>query len=129
MKLAVLDSSAVIALLMAEPGEARVRGRLSGALISSVNFAEVAAYFARRGAARDAVMAMLGSLPVEVVAFDQELAADAGMLVAATRNVGLSLGDCACLALAASRQAEALTADRAWRKIGDRAGVDVVVIR
>jgi PIN domain nuclease of toxin-antitoxin system len=129
MKPAVLDSSAVIALLMAEPGEERVRERLSGAMISSVNLAEVVAYLARRRANRDAIMETVGSLPIEVVAFDAELATAAGMLVAAAREAGLSLGDCACLALAASRGAEALTADRAWRRIVDRAGVDIVVIR
>jgi ribonuclease VapC len=129
MRAAVLDSSAVIALLTAEPGDDRVRGRLSGAMISSVNLAEVVAYFARRGASRDAVMAIVASLPIDVVAFDLELAATAGMLVAATREAGLSLGDCACLALAASRGADAFTGDRAWRKIASDVGVDIVVIR
>lgn len=129
MTAAVLDSSAMIALLMAEPGEARVRERLSGAVMSNVNLAEVIAWFARRGAARDAVLAMLATLPVEFVTFDFEQAAAAGLMVAATRKAGLSLGDCACLALAASREADALTADRAWLKIGNDVGVEVIVIR
>lgn len=98
-------------------------------MISSVNLAEVVAWFARRGAGRDAIMAMLASLPVEIIAFDHDLAAAAGMLVAATRDAGLSFGDCACLALAATQAADALTADRAWRKVGVGVGVDIIVIR
>ena len=129
MKPAVLDSSAVIALLMGEPGQERVRDRLAGAVMSSVNLAEVVSYFARRGAKQDAVTALVSSIAIEVVTFDAELATAAGMLVAATRDAGLSLGDCACLALAAARQAEALTADRAWLKLGAGIGADVVVIR
>jgi PIN domain nuclease of toxin-antitoxin system len=97
--------------------------------MSSVNLAEVVSWFARRGGTREAVMAIIAPLPVEFVAFDAELATVTGMLVAATQDAGLSFGDCACLALASSRQADALTADRAWRKIGSDAGVEVVIIR
>jgi PIN domain nuclease of toxin-antitoxin system len=129
MKTAVLDSSAMIALLMEQPGEEHVRARLSNAVMSSVNLAEVLSWFARRGGTREAVMAIIAALPVELVVFDVELATIAGMLVAATREAGLSLGDCACLALASSRKADAITADRAWRKIGSDIGIEIVIIR
>ncbi len=129
MKSAVLDSSAVIALLMAERGADKVRDRLREAVVSSVNLAEVVAYFARNGAAENAIAELIGSLSLDVAPFDQRLATATGMLIATTRAAGLSLGDCACLALAADRGADALTADRAWLKIGDSLRVDIVIIR
>jgi ribonuclease VapC len=98
-------------------------------VVSSVNYAEVAAYFARRGAKYEVVTGLIASASVEVVPFDAELAVATGRLVAATREAGLSLGDCACLALAAARGAEALTADRAWSKLGAMVAAKIVVIR
>ena len=47
----------------------------------------------------------------------------------ATRTAGLSLGDRACLALAAELGAPALTADRSWTGIAEAAGVAVQVVR
>ena len=47
----------------------------------------------------------------------------------ATRAVGLSLGDRACLALAAELGVPALTADRGWAGVAEAAGVAVQVIR
>jgi PIN domain nuclease of toxin-antitoxin system len=58
---------------------------------------------------------------------DEELAVATGLLRAATRAGGLSLGDRACLALAKQRGAVAMTTDRAWA--GLRIGVEVRVVR
>ena len=130
MKQVVFDASAVIAALMGEPGEDRVRQAATHGAISAVNFSEVVAYFARRGhASRDSVFAMLGPLPIELVSFDIEQAAVAGLLVVDTRQAGLSLGDRACLALARARDARILTADRAWSRLAPGLGFDVELIR
>ena len=50
-------------------------------------------------------------------------------LRAATRELGLSLGDRACLALARGLQATAVTADRAWAELAEATGVRIEVIR
>ena len=64
---------------------------------------------------------------IEVVPFDEDQADACGILKASSRPLGLSLGDCACLALAKRRGVPALTADRLWSQLGtDHA---VVVIR
>ena len=47
----------------------------------------------------------------------------------ATKRVGLSHGDRACLALAKKMGLPAVTADRAWAEIADAIGVEVVLIR
>jgi PIN domain nuclease of toxin-antitoxin system len=61
------------------------------------------------------------------VPFDEELARGAGALRPATKSLGLSLGDRACLALAQREGLPVLTADRAWAKLA--VGVEVKVIR
>jgi PIN domain nuclease of toxin-antitoxin system len=123
----VLDSSAVLAMLWDEPGAARVVDALPGARISAVNLAEVTAKLVDRGASDEDATEILRSLGLDAVAFDSDQALAAGLLRRATRGVGLSIGDRACLALARSERAVALTADRAWA--GLSLGVDVEVIR
>jgi PIN domain nuclease of toxin-antitoxin system len=129
MKPTVFDSSAVIALLMGEAGAEKVGHRLADAALSSVNLAEVVSYFAKRGASQASIAGLIDPLSIEIVSFDKDLAATTGMLIATARSAGLSLGDCACLALAQGRGADVLTGDRAWLKIGRAAGVDIVLIR
>lgn len=125
----VLDASALLALLLGEPGTDDVRAVLDGASISAVNLAEVVSHFAKLGARRAEVEAMLGPLPLRVVVADEELSYGAGMLRAATAAVGLSLGDRYCLALAKRDGSTALTADRPWIRIADAVGVTVRIIR
>lgn len=62
-----------------------------------------------------------------VVPYDNDLALRTGALRTATKALGLSLGDRACLALAQRLQVPAVTADRAWAKLA--IGVAVEVIR
>jgi ribonuclease VapC len=110
----VLDASAVLALLQNEAGAERVADLLSGAAMSAVNLSEVVAKLTDHGMPADDVREALDGLPLDVHAFDREAAFAAGELRRITRGAGLSLGDRACLALAARLGAAALTADRAW---------------
>jgi len=125
----VLDASALLALLLGEPGGEKVRAVLADSVIASVNIAEVVGHFARNGAAEPDIRRVLDPLPFECVAFDAELAYFAGLLVPATRRLGLSLGDRACLALARRNGAPALTADRSWQSLSAAIGVEIDVLR
>ena len=125
----VLDASALLALLLREPGCERVRGELTGASMTTVNLAEVIGYFARLGTAEADVNSVIGPLPFEHVSFDVDLAERAGMMLPLTRAAGLSLGDRACLALAARLGVRALTADRSWTSVGASLGVEVDLLR
>ncbi len=113
----VLDASAILAYLQREPGYERVRGALAGggAVVASVNLAEVAAKVAARGHDACAVVGRLEALGLRVEEFTRADALEAGALRALAP--WLSLGDCACLALARRRGAPVLTADRAWSKL------------
>jgi PIN domain nuclease of toxin-antitoxin system len=130
---AVLDASALLALLKGEPGAERVAEALEqGAYLSAVNLAEVLSKLADWGedpAEAQARMAQVGLLgaAVEVLPFTGEDALEVARLRALTRAYGLSFGDRACLALARRLGLPALTAERAWAELG--LGIPVEIIR
>jgi PIN domain nuclease of toxin-antitoxin system len=124
----VLDASALIALMYQEQGsEAMEQAIDEGAAISAVNVAEVAAKLNDAGMTDDDLREALDALDVAVYPFDRALAYRAGLLRVPTKAFGLSLGDRACLALAAELGLPALTADRAWA--GLAVGIDIRLIR
>jgi PIN domain nuclease of toxin-antitoxin system len=123
----VIDASALLALLNMEPGAEMVAEALPGSAISAVNLAEVVSKLCEAGMPVKAIYQALRPLGLDVVPFDEEQAYQAGLLRAATRELGISLGDRACLSLAAMRGAVALTADKAWAALS--AGVSVKIIR
>jgi PIN domain nuclease of toxin-antitoxin system len=125
----VLDASAVLALMDAEPGEEAVAAVLPGALVSAVNLAEVVSKLAERGMPAPQAHADALALGIDVVAFDAHLALDAGALRPLTRAAGLSLGDRCCLALARLRHAAVLTTETRWASIAKVVGVKVSNIR
>lgn len=125
----VLDASAMLAVLRGESGAETVIRSLTDAAISAVNLGEVVGALTRDGMLPARIQAMLEGFPAEVIAFDRDLAVDAGLLFALTRTAGLSLGDRACLAHARGRAAKVLTADRAWARVADAVGVEVELIR
>jgi ribonuclease VapC len=129
MKPVVFDSSAILADLLGEPGGDAARSHLANGAISTVNLAEIVAYFARNGVRPSDIDELLRPIPVERVPFTEELAVAAGLLASETKDAGLSLGDRACLALARDRKAAVLTSDRAWSKIKKSLGFDIVLIR
>lgn len=129
MSVAVLDASALLALLLAEPGADRVRSVIDGALIGAVNVAEVVSYYAKQGVARRDIEDLLQPLPLRIVVADEAISYAAGMLRPLTVACGLSLGDRYCLALARQIDATAYTAEQRWPEIANAAGVMVEVIR
>lgn len=126
---AVLDASALLALLLAERGGDEVGSVLASSAMTTVNLSEVVGHFARNGAAATDIRNVLHPLPIERVPFDEDLAFAAGMLLPARRKAGLSFGDRACLTLAARLSVRALTADRSWLSIAEAVGLNIHVIR
>lgn len=85
--------------------------------MSTVNLAEVETKLIdlRRfdlNASRDELLHL-----VRIVDFTRQHAEIAASLRPATKHVGLSLGDRACLALAISLGTDAYTADRSWMQV------------
>lgn len=129
MTAAVLDASALLALILGEPGSDKVQSVLIDCAMSVVNLSEVVGHFARIGSSEADIRAMLDPLPFLRVALDEELAFRIGLMSPATRGAGLSFGDRACLALADKLGVRALTADRAWQRIARAVGVEIELIR
>lgn len=123
----VLDASALLAVLHAEPGAETVGGLVASSAISAVNWCEVFGKLRAVGVDGDALAEGVAETGVEIVAFDADHARLAGELHLSTKDAGLSLADRACLALAAKLDVPALTADRAWTSL--EVGVEVRCIR
>lgn len=114
MARAVLDASAVIALLRNEPGADLIAGYAGDALISTVNLQEVVKALLARGFALDIARAMVESIHLEPRAHSVADAYAAAALYEATKSYGSSLGDRTCLALAIAEGLPAITTDKQW---------------
>lgn len=123
----VLDASALLALLHAEPGAAQVGEYVASAAISAVNWCEVVGKLRVAGVDGDALADGMSATGVEIVPFDADHARLAGELLLLTREAGLSLADRACLTLARQLGVPAITADRAWTSL--ELDVDVHCVR
>lgn len=123
----VLDASALLAVMLEEPGAEKVRELLPGAIVGAVNLAEVVAKLQERGAPDENIDRNIARLNLPVIPFDAAHAMAAGKLRARTRSLGLSLGDRACLALAMDRGLPAVTMDRGWAALD--VGAEVIVAR
>ena len=122
----VLDASALLAMLVGEPGGDAVASLLSMALVSAVNWSEVLQKARQHGADVAGLREDLESVGMELVPFGaSEAAVAADIWHRGSRN--LALADRACLATAMIRGWTVLTADRAWNRLS--LGVDVEVIR
>lgn len=118
----VIDASAVIAYFRHEAGYKQVERFLlkGGLFLSSVNRTEVKGKLVGMGVFTanqiDEALANLEEL-LEVVPFDTEQSDVAAYYYARRHPYQLSLGDCACLALAEIRGVNVITAESAWSKL------------
>lgn len=124
---ATLDASALLAMLQSEPGGEIVEKQISRAAISAVNWSEVIQKANERGLATEGLRSALEALGLQVIDFSAEQAECTARLRAATRFLGLSLADRACLALALERGEPAFTTDRAWGDLS--VGVEIQMLR
>jgi PIN domain nuclease of toxin-antitoxin system len=123
-----LDASAVLAILDGEAGAEKLTPRLlSEATVSTVNLAEVQGKLVSRGLDPDDAWEAAVSPIRKPEVFTSAQARIAGDLVAQTRQLGLSLGDRACLALGIALGAPVYTADRSWK--GLRLGIRIHHLR
>jgi PIN domain nuclease of toxin-antitoxin system len=110
----VFDASALLAIAFDEPGAPLARNHVRAAVVSTVNWSEFIQRIATRRANGRAAAGLLERVGIELVDFDRVQAESAAELWQATRHLGLSLGDRACLSLGRLRGLPVLTADHAW---------------
>lgn len=122
----VLDASAMLALLLDEPGAERVQRSLASSIASTTNWAEVAQRLIPRGTDLAEVHAALIESGLVLVPLSVAGAERAAALRDPTRGTGLGLADRCCLALAAETGRIALTADTAWASVDVGAEVELI---
>jgi ribonuclease VapC len=122
----VIRRPSLLALVHGEPGGERMRAALGQAVISAIHLAEVVGRLSEHGGPARDIRRGLDRLRLTVLPVDEDLGYAAGFLRAATRRLGLSLSDRFCLALAARLGATALTADRAWTRLGTDVRIELL---
>ena len=123
----VIDASVLLAVLFGETNDDGLLLSLQDGNLSTVNMTEVQTRANDRGIDSEHAARFLERLRLQMHVFDVGQATIVADLRPATRHLGLSLGDRACLALARSLGAPVMTADRAWASLD--VGIDITVIR
>jgi PIN domain nuclease of toxin-antitoxin system len=123
----VFDASALICLVRMERGWEKVAALGLNGLMSAVNLVEVAYRLNKHGMPLEAIDPAVRPLVGRIVPFDDQQAYLAAVIHGQTRGDGLSLADCACLALGLSQKATVVTADKEWKKL--KLDVKIVQIR
>jgi len=113
----LLDSSAVLALLLQESGSEYVEARLDSAFISAINSCEVLTKLIQRGISFNDAKQQLALIVQGIIPFDESIAEIAAKLTTHTKTIGLSLGDRACLATGQALNYEIITADKVWKEL------------
>ncbi|WP_245969221.1 PIN domain-containing protein [Candidatus Rickettsia colombianensi] len=81
----------------------------------------------RKGLTREQTHKLIPNLIPTILPFDEEQAFLSGELITKTKQLGLSLGDRTCLALALSKNYPVYTADKAWASL--QLSCNIVLIR
>jgi ribonuclease VapC len=103
----VFDASAVLALLLGEPGSEKLISLQPDGVVNAVNAAEVLAKLVARGMPVEDAQAAYDALHLETTPFDSALVLVSARYV----RKGVSLGD-RCFLAAAQRQGSGWTSDR-----------------
>jgi len=121
----ILDASAVLAYLQEENGQKLIEAALDAGpcWLSTVNMCEVIGKLCQNGMPLQDAQDVIKGLGLKIIDFDAEQA---------TKPIGASLGDRACLALAeqvmpTKATPVVITAERAWNKL--KWPFKIVVIR
>ena len=113
----ILDSSAVLALIHHEPGGEKVRDIIKYSHLSTVNFSEIINKLYYYKFSIREVEEIIKQLKINLINFDKKIAIDTGKLIFLYKNLGLSLGYCACIATAILNKFDIVTADKIWLKL------------
>lgn len=117
MATSLFDSSALLAVIKKETGYQKIEPYLNNSFICSVNYCEVITILCLGGMSLREAEDIIRPLVQEIMPFDAQLASMAGELSVLTKELGLSLGDRACLTTAMYFDYEVITADKIWQKL------------
>jgi PIN domain nuclease of toxin-antitoxin system len=117
----VIDSSAILAWFQRESGYENTRMQIKmGGMIAAPNLTEVIGKLVSNGSApANQVERDVLALNLDIIPMDKNIALAAAFFYARRHPYDLSLGDCACIAVAETLGVEILTAEQSWAKIPD----------
>lgn len=124
---AVLDASALLAVLHAEKGFEKVMPHLRGGLVSAVNYSEVLNKAVERGLELTPTRSQLAKFNLNIVPFDEAHAIRAAEIWPECKPFGLSAADRACVSLGLIRDLTVITADMRMKDVD--LGAKVLLIR
>jgi PIN domain nuclease of toxin-antitoxin system len=124
---ALLDTSAIIALLKSEPGYEKLESVLATSAISAANLAELVTVLSRSGVNEEEIDEIANNIVPQVIPLSQEIAILSGKLNNQTRSLGLSLGDRICIATGIALSLPIYTTDKIWQELNINA--EIIVIR
>ena len=127
----LLDASAILGYLNDEPGKETIETLLlqGDACISVVNVAEVITKLCDWGMSAEEGQAIMDKLALHIEPFTPDIARETARLRPLTRELGLSLGDRACLATASVCRYSVVTGDRPWLKLATTLALDIINFR
>ncbi|HEY6986783.1 MAG TPA: type II toxin-antitoxin system VapC family toxin [Bryobacteraceae bacterium] len=116
----ILDSSALLAAILGEPGANRVLEIVDRAAISAVNLFEVFGKLIQKGVPAERVKDRLTSFAVPTISWSEDDVWASADFVTVAWTHGFSLADRVCLQLAYRYHAQAVTTDREWTKLSSK---------
>ena len=123
----VLDSSALLAVLLEEPGADRVVAAFAESVLSAASLTEVLTKAEQRGLESEKAYQVIADFGIGIMPVETLHARIAAKVSLAPRQLDLSLGDRLCIALAIALQSELLTSDRGIAKFD--AGIPITLFR
>ena len=117
MSKVVLDASALLALIKNESGAKLIEGLLGNIIMSSVNVTEVAGILLDSDMSIEEAQEAIEPFIDSIVSFDFEHSMACAALKKATKHLGLSLGDRACIALGIKLRLPIYSADKIWQEL------------
>jgi len=121
----LLDASAMLAILLDEPGADKVEALIENAAIHAVQLAEIIKKLKDNGASDEVAEQTVASLGLPVI---EHFSSDQARRTSKYCRKGLSLGDRACLSIAEELNYIAVTADRQWQHVAEDPACKVRVL-
>lgn len=128
MKHILFDSSVIIAILKSEEGYQSCEQIVNKGAISTVNWDEVAGFLKKNNAPEDIIRQTLAKYPLKILPYEESLVVPTGPLAVGCQQLGLSLGDRACLATAMAYNLPVLTANPFWKELEKELDITIGVI-
>lgn len=126
----VMDASALLAVFNNEEYDPILPKLFDSAVVTTFNLAEaVNSILVKKGGDVTLLWNFIGNFVQNHYPLDDDLSYLALEMTVLSKPLGLSLGDRYCLALAQKLQVPVYTADRAWKKLEDKLGIGIKLIR